>query len=95
MLADTVSQFNEVICPNVQAACLVPALVYEPALHGKRFTLSHLFRMRRTPALKQAYLDQAAGVVLLIFTLVCARRDSDSTGRNNREHAIEVRYSSR
>ena len=42
------------------------ALEWEPSLYCKRRTLPPLFGVRRTPAQKQAWLDQAARVLLLI-----------------------------
>ena len=45
---ETLDPYNETAYEYPQAHCRLPALVYEPALHGKRYTLSHLFRVRRT-----------------------------------------------
>jgi len=60
----------------------VPALADEPALHGKRSTLSHLFGMRRPPPLKQAWLDQAARVLLLGDTMIKTKTDLRTVGNN-------------
>src|SRR6476646_5871690 len=79
---ETLEQFNETACECLQAHSRVPPLADEPALHGKRSTLSHLFRVRRPPPLKQAWLDQAARVLLLGDAMIKTKTDLRTVGNN-------------